>query len=257
LSERGEKLVVILDGLDHVWSDAGSVEELNRLFQLITPVSPGVILLIGTQPVDNSRLPRHLSEFAPRDTWKDLPALEYPAVRSWAEFHASNLRALRNDEAESHVLDDLAEALWRKSEGRPLHLRYFLKSLEDIKGFIIPSEIERLPKTPHKDIAEYYSRFWEDVPDESRQVLSLLATCDSRWSRMAIAECLDPHSRNLTIDSAIRKVAHLTDEDRFGLQFAHTVDEATAAIRNAEAGTGRHLPIFAMTARVMTGDADR
>ena len=33
--------------------------------------------------------------------------------------------------------------------------------------------------------------------------------------------------------------------------------EATAAIRNAETGTGRHLPIFAMTAHVMKGDADR
>jgi CheY-like chemotaxis protein len=33
--------------------------------------------------------------------------------------------------------------------------------------------------------------------------------------------------------------------------------EATAAIRHAEAGTGRHLPIFAMTARAMKGDAER
>jgi CheY-like chemotaxis protein len=32
--------------------------------------------------------------------------------------------------------------------------------------------------------------------------------------------------------------------------------EATAAIRQAEAATGRHLPIFAMTARAMKGDAE-
>jgi uridine kinase len=68
LSQRGSRLVVILDGLDHVWSEEGSVEELNKLFQLVTPVPAGVVLLIGTQPVDNSRLPRRLSEVAPRET---------------------------------------------------------------------------------------------------------------------------------------------------------------------------------------------
>ena len=33
--------------------------------------------------------------------------------------------------------------------------------------------------------------------------------------------------------------------------------EATATIRQAEAGAGRHLPIFAMTAHAMKGDAER
>lgn len=222
LSGRGEKLVVILDGLDHVWSDSGSVEELNELFQLLTPIPQGVTLLIGTQPVDNSRLPRRLSDVAPRDTWRDLPALEYPAARRWAEFHADDLGAVRNGDVESHVLDDLAGALWRKSEGHPLHLRYLLKSLEGVGDYITARDIERLPEIPHRDIAQYYSRFWEDLPDESKQVLSLLATCDFPWSRAAIAECLDPESRNLTIDGAIRRVTHLTSEGPLGLQFVHT-----------------------------------
>ena len=33
--------------------------------------------------------------------------------------------------------------------------------------------------------------------------------------------------------------------------------EATAMIRQAETGTGRHLPIFAMTAHAMKGDEER
>jgi hypothetical protein len=222
LSERGTLLVVILDGLDHVWSDAGSVEELNKLFQLVAPVPPGAVLLIGTQPVDYSRLPKRLSDVAPRESWLDVPALEYPAVRRWAEIHAGDLRAIRNGEPDSHTLDELAGALWRRSEGYPLHLRYLLKSLEAVEGYITTRDIERLPELSHRDITPYYARFWEDLPDESKQVLSLLATCDFPWSRSAIAECLDPGCRNLAIDGAIRRVAHLTSEGLLGLQFAHS-----------------------------------
>jgi hypothetical protein len=247
LSGRGGRLVVILDGLDHVWFDTGSVEELNKLFQLLTPIDQGVILLIGTQPVDAARLPRRLSVTAPRETWLDLPALEYPAVRRWAGFHASELRTIRDGDADSGRLDELAGALWRRSEGHPLHLRYLLKSLEEVKGYIIARDIERLPEAPHRDITLYYTSFWVDLPDESKQVLCLLATCDFPWSRTAIAECLDPASQNLAIDAAVRRVTHLTTERPLGLQFAHTslqffvrqhVDYRSYAARTRELALG-------------------
>ncbi|MGC9969690.1 MAG: ATP-binding protein [Bryobacteraceae bacterium] len=222
ISDRGSRLVVILDGLDHVWRDAESITDLSNLFQLLTPIPRGVILLIGTQPVDASRLPRRLSEIAPRETWLDLPALEYTAVRRWAQFHASELRALRDGDADSHRLDELAGALWRRSEGHPLHLGYLLKSLEHVKGYITARDVERLPDAPQWDITRYYSRFWEELPHESKQVLCLLATCDFPWSRRAIAQCLYPERQTLAIDAAIRQVAHLTAEGPLGLQFAHT-----------------------------------
>ena len=107
-----------------------------------------------------------------------------------AEFHASELHAVRNGDVDSHRLDELARALWRRSEGHPLHLRYLLKSLENVQGYITTPDIEHLPDIPHQDIARYYARFWEELSDESKQVLCLLATCDFPWSREAIAQCL-------------------------------------------------------------------
>lgn len=222
MSDRGNRLVVILDGLDHVWRDDESITELKKLFQLLTPIPRGVILLVGTQPVDASRLPRSLSEMAPRDTWLNLPALEYTAVRRWADFHASELRAVREGDTDSCRLDELAGALWRRSEGHPLHLGYLLKSLEEVKGYITERDIERLPEAPHGDIMRYYASFWDELGDDSKQVLFLLATCDFPWSRLAIAECLDPASQNIAIDSAIRRVAHLTIVGPFGMQFVHS-----------------------------------
>jgi hypothetical protein len=222
MSKRGSRLVVILDGLDHVWRDAGSITQLDHLFQLLTPIPPGVVLVIGTQPVDVSQLPRRLSEVAPRQTWLDLPAMDYLAVRRWAEFHAVELRAVRNGNLDSHALDNLSIALWKRSEGHPLHLQYLLKSLDEVKGYIVDRDIERLPDAPHRDIARYYERFWEDLPGDSKRVLCLLAMCDFPWSRSAIAQCLDPANRNLEIETAIQRVTHLTAKEPLGIQFVHS-----------------------------------
>ncbi len=53
-------------------------------------------------------------------------------------------------------------------------------------------------------------------------MLCLLATCDFLWSRTDIAECLDPASQNMAINTAIRQITHLTDDGPFGLQLAHS-----------------------------------
>jgi hypothetical protein len=220
LKARNEKLVVILDGLDHVWNDSGSIEELDRLFQIITPVPDGTALLIGTQPVDDTRLPRRLSNIAPRENWLHLPALERAAVKEWTKLHAEDLGI--TEQSRDHWVSTLASALWRKSEGYPLHLRYILASLRETKDHITEHDIDALPDVPHADITTYYGFLWRELSDTSRQVLALLATCDFPWSRLAIAECLDPLRVNQTIGSSIRQVTHLTVDQPLGLSFVHS-----------------------------------
>lgn len=221
LIARGTVLILILDGLDHVWAENKSIAELDRLFQLITPIRNGVIIVVGTQPVDPARLPGRLADVAPRPTWWDLPALEYSAVREWTIIHADELIGPPNGGFE-HRLDEISVALWRKSEGYPLHLRYILGDLREQHGIVTDRAIEALPDVPHRDIREYYQHLWNDLPDDSRQVLCLLSTCEFPWSRNAITDCLDPSKANLTIDSAIRRVSHLTAEGPLGLTFVHS-----------------------------------
>src|SRR5262249_51443646 len=48
---NSQRLILILDGLDHVWRERRSVEELDRLLRLLLPLPPGVSLLVATQPV--------------------------------------------------------------------------------------------------------------------------------------------------------------------------------------------------------------
>jgi hypothetical protein len=220
LSARGAVLIVILDGLDHVWAEEKSIAELDRLFQLLTPIQNGVIIIIGTQPVDLGRLPTRLADVAPRSTWWEVPSLEYTAVREWTSIHADELVGPENGGFE-HRLDEISIALWQKSEGYPLHLRYILGYLREQGAIVTERVIAASPDIPHNDIQAYYEHLWNSLSDDSRQVLCLLSTCEFPWSRTAIADCLDPFKTNFGIDSAIRKVYHLTAEGPLGLTFVH------------------------------------
>lgn len=219
LSKAGKKIVLILDGLDHVWRDTQSVSDLDHLFRLLGPKRDGVLVILGTQPVDRAVLPTRLAQIAPRDSWHELPTLDFLAVRRWMLAHAQDFD-ISDEEKDSYRLAELAGDLLNKSEGHPLYLRYILKQLKETGQFITSYAIRQLPPIPHRDIAEYYRQLWESLPDESKQILLLLAMCDFPWSRGDIADCIDPG--DLQIDAAIRKISHLTTEHALGLSFAHS-----------------------------------
>ncbi len=77
---QGKALVVILDGLDHVWREQASIDGLNWLFERLLPVKPGLIVLVGTQLIEEAHLPLRLLRVAPKRTWRLLPLIEFPAL---------------------------------------------------------------------------------------------------------------------------------------------------------------------------------
>ncbi len=79
----GERLVVVLDGLDHVWTERRSSEELGSLLGPLLPPPPGVHLLLVTQPVGEERLPHKLLSAAPWETWFELPRLDELSTERW------------------------------------------------------------------------------------------------------------------------------------------------------------------------------
>jgi hypothetical protein len=58
-------LVVVIDGLDHVWRDTGNDDALRQLFDLLLPVPEGVTVVVGTQDVDVARVPLKLRDACP------------------------------------------------------------------------------------------------------------------------------------------------------------------------------------------------
>jgi len=219
---QGQALVMIVDGLDHVWRDRGSVDELNQLFRHLLPAPEGVVVLLATQPVDESKLPLNLRRAAPQEEWWELPLLNRSAVGQWLKRHAEELLFSDDSPGAERYQEEVADALFNKSQGHPLHLRFTLKALQEQKMLVTRENVERLPGCPHQDITLYYRELWDALPEESREILHLLAACSFSWPRQGLLDCLASPARDeALVRQALRQVEHLLVSDDLGLRPFH------------------------------------
>src|SRR5690606_35543360 len=79
------RFVIIIDGLDHVWREQDSIEELSILLDSLLPIPENVTLLFGTQDVPDGQLPRKLLHYVPRNQWIEMPFLKQEAVLEWTK----------------------------------------------------------------------------------------------------------------------------------------------------------------------------
>lgn len=222
-SRRGKNFVIIIDGLDHVWRDQKSVYELDKLFEYLLPAPQGIVVVIGTQPVDDLQLPSRLKREAPREHWYTLPFLDLNAVENWIRKHVDELDLPETQHGYSYFAEQLTNAFFNKSQGHPLHLRYTLKALQEQNTPVTVENIERLPGCPHQDITIYYEELWNCLPSEAHMILRLFAACRFAWPLNGIIECCSPQVLNLTqIYDALRQTKHLMVQDALGLRPFHS-----------------------------------
>lgn len=219
-ARQGKKLIVILDGLDHIWREAGSIEELRRLLDYLLPVPPGVVVLMATQPVEDAKLPNALLSNAPRAKWFKLPFLHLNSIRQWLLHHKAEIWPDAN--VDEYQLSRLADKFYEKSKGHPLHLRYSLKALQERAVPVTEWNVEELPACPHENITEYYNQLELRLTDEGRQILHLMATSRFQWPRQGLFNCLASSPLDQPrIMRALRDVEHLLVNDDLGLRAFH------------------------------------
>lgn len=222
-SARGQALVVIIDGLDHVWRELRSAEELEKLFRHLLPALPGVILFVATQPIDEGRLPGLLVRAAPRERWIELPALDEHAVRQWFGHHEQELGQSNMPETQEWLVERLAGALHRRSRGHPLHLRYTVRALQEQGLLATEATIDSLPDCPHQQIRDYYASLWRSLSENAREILHLLAACRFPWPRQGILACMDPEGSHVgDIRRSLSEVGHLLVQDPLGFRPYHS-----------------------------------
>jgi CheY-like chemotaxis protein len=93
--------------------------------------------------------------------------------------------------------------------------------------------------------------------------LRILLAEDNKINQFVARRLLEKHGHTVTVAGNGYEAVSLLDREAFDLVLMDVqmpeMDgfEATAAIRVKENGTGRHIPIIAMTAHAMKGDEER
>ena len=192
LSARGQRLFLIIDGLDHVWRDTSRMDQLEHLFNVLLPLPQNVSLIVGTQRVSDAQLPTKLLVQASDTDWVEIPPMDRPAVRAWVEAQDAGrplLLILSRNVDRGDQVRRLAEALWDVSQGHPLHLIYVLESLRRSDAPISVDAVKTIPRCPAGDIRKYYAFLWKTLAPDAKRILHALAGSQFYWPSSGIRRC--------------------------------------------------------------------
>ena len=188
---KGARLVIIIDGLDHVWREMEhSAEELAKLLDHVLISHPGLVVVFGTQELASSVLTPKFFRHAPREEWLELPYLDTAAITRLLSHHAEELDLPGEEQARGYVLRQLTPAFLDRSSGHPLHLRYCLEALKEEGRWITTEAVYALPDCPHKDIREYYRNLLDALEDEAALALQLIVEAPFPMAENEIGDCL-------------------------------------------------------------------
>ena len=209
LKNESRRLVVIVDGLDHVWREHRDHEDMEALFEAMLPLPDNVSLIVGTQKVASEHLPARLLNTLPSQLWTELPPMSQDAVNRWLSLQDEsgrlNLRVL-GGQARQEALRSVSDAFHGISGGLPLHLIYSFEALVRTGKEINAEDVKSLPACPTGDIRDYYNSLWQRVSEKARVVLHVLAGLEFGPPPFALQECFGSNSFE-----ALAEINHLLD----------------------------------------------
>ena len=198
LAVKGQRLYVVVDGLDHVWRDTQRVDLLNHLFNELLPLPSNVSLIVGTQRVSDEQLPRKLLMIANDGDWIEVPRMDEVAVHRWVvQQDKARPLILRFDptpQRRTEMIDEIAMAFFNISQGHPLHLIYAYEGLIRAGSPTSAEEIKLLPPCPDGDIRIYYQGLWVRLSAAAKNALHMLAGSDFFWPSLGIRHVLSDFS---------------------------------------------------------------
>ncbi|WP_143005088.1 AAA family ATPase [Billgrantia gudaonensis] len=221
-AESDKTLVVIIDGLDHVYRERSDISQLEHLVNRITPFKNKVCLLFGTQPISDEHIPNSLLRSAPRErSWIDIPPMGLDAIKSRLDFIVSSeeIKLLGNEDHQRSEVVEISQALLDISHGYPLHIIYSLNSLQSADKNISKYDVERLPTCLDGDIHEYYENLWVSLSEGAKEILLLIANADFSWpDKTHISYCFED---SLTFQNSFSEIQHLIEQRLSGIYPFH------------------------------------
>ena len=211
LRSEDRRLIIIIDGLDHVWRDHRDHEDMEALFEALLPLPANVRLVVGTQKIASEHLPARLLSAFPMECWIELPTMSQSAVLRWLRFQdkAGRLNIeLAPWQTRSQGVRTIASALYDISQGLPLHLIYSFEALVLTGSAVTAETVSALPACPTGDIRDYYRSFWERISPGSQTILHVLAGLEFGPPPFAMHECFGRSDATL---ATLAEINHLLD----------------------------------------------
>ena len=211
LQEEDRLLIVVIDGLDHVWRDHRDHEDMEMLFNALLPLPTNVRLVVGTQKIASEHLPASLLKALPTEHWTELPLMSPAAVHRWVNFQDDSGRLnvqVIGQQTHDQIVRAVASAFYDISQGLPLHLIYSFEAVARTGNAVTAEDIAALPACPTGDIRDYYRSFWERIGAKARTILHVLAGLEFGPPPFAMHDCF-----GRTDDSflALDEINHLLD----------------------------------------------
>ena len=223
LASEGRRLTVVIDGLDHVWREKQSRDELSKLFDQLIPVPEGIVLVVGTQPVDEQQLPRSLLIEAPREDWNELPRLDRQATSDWLKHYTDLMPPTWSQETLASQRSRTASSLHERTGGHPLLNRYIVEQIAGAGERLTPYAVENIQQAASDTVEKYYRDLWVGLPRSSKDVLFLFAIADFPWPESSIYDCLQLAGYNQESSSTgLASVKHLLGSDALGWSPFHS-----------------------------------
>ena len=211
LQGEGRRLIVVVDGLDHVWRDHRDHEDMEALFDSLLPLPPNVRLVVGTQKIASEHLPAKLLNALRLEFWTELPLMTQEAVHRWLQFQDKAGRLyleVTGWQTRDHVVRTVARAFHEISQGLPLHLIYSFEAVVRTGNAVTAEDVAALPACPTGDIRDYYRSFWERMGEKARTIMHVLAGLEFGPPPFAMYECFGRSDESLV---AFAEINYLLD----------------------------------------------
>ena len=211
LQDEGRRLIVVIDGIDHVWRDHRDHEDMEVLFNALLPLPPNVRLVVGTQKIASEHLPTRLLNTLPAEHWTELPLMSQTAVHRWLRSQDKagrlNLEVIGR-QSRGQVVRSIARAFHDISQGLPLHLIYSFEAVARTGNAVTAKDVSALPACPTGDISDYYRSFWERMGAKAQKILHVLAGLEFGPPPFAMHDCFGRGNESL---AALSEINHLLD----------------------------------------------
>lgn len=208
---QGKPFVVFLDGLDHVWRNQGKDKRpLDEIFNQLLPALDNLVIVVGTQPVDDSQLPDRLLVEAPRCTWQELPAMSGNAVLHYLRkmVEQGRLQTGHHGEFAEAELQASAAALRARTNGHPLHVIYATEELVRSGRPLSKWSVEQLAGDLNHDVKHYYGSLWQSLSASQKDVLRLIAEFSFFWPSSAFTTIAHIACQPVPVVIAVEHLLH-------------------------------------------------